>query len=127
MQRRSSPEGARRPITRVVVQERPATAQLVLEIGEPGAGRALPLVVAATHRDGEAMAWRHHDGSGPQLDVELNGLAGLQRLHLVVRVIRPVVGGELLIELAVRRAKPALSDRRMRIDRAREYDLAQVR
>src|SRR6185436_2109522 len=42
VQRRLPAEDLRRPVARVVVQERPAAQQLVLEVGELRAGRLLP-------------------------------------------------------------------------------------
>ena len=52
---------------------------------------------------------------------------GLQRLLLVVRVVGPVRQAQLRVELAVRRPQPPLGDRRVRVERALEDDLLQVR
>ena len=72
------------------------------------------------------MAEGHHDRGRPDLDVELHNLAELQRLLVIVRVIGPVGRRELLVELAMRGAQPALAHRRVRIDRALEHHLLEV-
>ncbi len=69
-----------------------------------------------------AVARRHDDAGRPDLDVELVDLSGRERLLLVVRMVRPVGQRARRIELAVRRAQPALRDRRARIERALEDD-----
>src|SRR5262249_32964085 len=115
-------EKRRRALARVVVQERAAAAQLVLEIRKAGARALLPFVVAAPHAEREAIARRHDDAGGPDLDVERHRLAGLERLELIVRVIRPPRFAELLIELAMRCTQPSLRERRVRVYRAHEGD-----
>ena len=127
MQRGLPTEDLPRPVDRIVVQERPAALQLVLEVRQPPARAAAVFVVLAAHGQRDAIAGRHHDRGRPQLDVELDRRAGRQRLLLVVGVIGPVGRRELRVELAVRGAQPALRDRRVRIDRALEHDLLQVR
>src|SRR5438128_12057206 len=94
-------------IARIVVQERPAAAELVLEVRKARSGGLAPLVIAAAHGQRETMPRRHHDRRRPELDVERHHFARLEWLQFVVRVIRPVLGRELWIELAVRRAQPA--------------------
>ncbi len=126
MQRDLPAEDCGRTIARIVVQERAAAEQFILEIRQPCTGRLLPFVVAAAHRERDAIARGHDDRRRPQFDVERDDLAGLERLLFVVGVIRPVFGGQLRIELAVRGAQPALGNGRVRIDRAHEHDLLQV-
>src|SRR5665647_3659912 len=113
-------------VARIVVQERTAAGQFVLEVRQLAAAAAAIFVILAADRYGHAMAGRHHDRAWPNLDVELRHLALLERLLLVVRVIGPVGRRQFLVELAVRGAQPALCDRRVRIDRALEYDFLQI-
>ena len=115
-----------RPVDRIVMQEWAAAFQFVLEVRQPPARAAAIFVVLAAHRERDAIARRHHDRGRPQLDVEFDRLAGVERLLLVVRVIGAVRRRELWIELAVRGAQPALRDRRVRVDRALEHDLLHV-
>ena len=126
MQARVAAEDVRRPVARIIVQERPAAGELVLEIRQPSAARPGIFVVLAADGERDAIARRHHDRGRPDLDIELDHLAGLERLLLVVGVIGPVGRRELLVELAVRGAQPALADRRMRIDGALEDDFLEV-
>src|SRR5450755_4534014 len=58
----------------IVVQERPAAAQFILEVRQTRSGRFSPLVVAATHGQREAVTTRHDDGGRPELDVEWHDL-----------------------------------------------------
>ena len=96
------------------------------EVFKPRAGRLRVLVVAAAHRERDAVAGGHHDRSRPQFHIKRHHLARRERLALVVGVVRAVVGGELGIELAVRGAQPALGDRRVGIERPLERDLLEI-
>src|SRR5215510_6525036 len=115
-----------RAVARVVVQERAAAGELVLHVGQPPAAAAGVDIVAAAHRERHAITGRHDDAGRPDLDVELIDLAALERLLLAVRVIGAEGQAQLLVEPAVRRAQPALRDRRVGIERALEHDLLHV-
>src|SRR5262245_15173873 len=103
------------------MQERAASRQLVLEVRELAAAWAGINVVLSADSEADAIAGRHHDRGRPDLDVELDDLALLERLLLVVGVIGPPGRRELLVELAMRRTQPPLRDRRVRIDGALEH------
>jgi nicotinate dehydrogenase subunit B len=60
----------------LVVHERPAAAHGVLHVRQVGRF-AVVLVVLAAHRQAEAVARRHDDGGGPDLDVQRPPAAGL--------------------------------------------------
>jgi len=115
-----------RPVARIVMQERAAAGELVLHVGEPAAGAAGIDVVAPAHGQSHAVALRHDDAGRDDLDVELIDPAGFERLLLVVGVIGAERQGELLVELAMRGAQPALSDRGMRVERPLEHDFLHV-
>src|SRR5437764_14837074 len=100
MQRGAAAENGRRAVARIVVQERAAAAQLVLEVGQAGTGGLLPFVVAAADAQREAIARRHDDAGRPDLDVERHRLARLERLALVMGVIRAPRLAQLRVELA---------------------------
>src|SRR5262245_35430834 len=121
MQRGDAVEDLWRPVLRIVMKERPASRELVLEVRELAAARAGIDVVLAADREPDAMTLRHHDRGRPDLDVELDHLALLERLLLVVAVVGTPGRRELLVDLAMRRPQPALRHRRMRIDRALEH------
>src|SRR3954469_1167649 len=104
MQAGDAAEDRRRPVARIVVQEWPAAGELVLEVRQLAAARARIDVVLAADRKPDAMALRHHDRGRPDLDVELDHLALLERLLLIVGVVWAIGLGELLVELAVRGA-----------------------
>src|SRR5882672_9761990 len=91
------------PVPRVVVQE-PARAPL-----RPGLAR--PLEVLALERERDAVARRQRRAARPDLDVDLDDLARLELLRLVVRVPGLVRARALRIELPLRRAQPALRHR----------------
>jgi hypothetical protein len=83
---------------------------------------AFVLVIPAADGDRERKAGGHDNAGRPDLDVELDGLARGERLDFVVRVVRAIGEAQLDIELAVRCAKPSLSDWRVRVERALEHD-----
>src|SRR5262245_37760418 len=56
MQRRRAVEDLRRPIAGIVVQERAASGQLVLEVGEPSAARPVIHIVLAADREPDPIA-----------------------------------------------------------------------
>src|ERR1043166_8457265 len=70
MQRGLPTEDRRRAILRIVMQERPATRQFVLEVRQPPARAAAVFVILAAHRERDATARRHHDRGRPHLDAE---------------------------------------------------------
>src|SRR5262249_39519552 len=111
-------EQVERPVARIVVQEWPAACELVLEIREFPPARSGIDVVLAANREADAVAGWNHDRGWPNLDVELDHLAFPRRLRPVVAVVGPVGHGEILVELAVRGAQPALPDPCLPIDRA---------
>ena len=82
VQRGATAEDLGRAVARVVVEERAAAAQLVLEVRQPRAARLRVLVVATSHRQRDPVAGRHHEAGRPELDVELDRHAGRQRLDL---------------------------------------------
>ena len=126
VQRVLAAENLRRPVQRIGVRERPDALHRIGRVRQRRVG-AVDLVVLAAHRQRQAIALRHHDRGRPDLDVELDRLAGLQRPFLVVGVIRPIGLALLRIELAVRGAQPAEADRHARIVRADEGHLLAVR
>src|SRR5436309_11980442 len=105
MQRGRAAEDRGRPVTRVVMQERPAASELVLEVRELAAARARVDVVLAADRQSDAMASRHHDRGRPDLDVELDHLALPERLLLIVGVVGPIWLRQSPVELAMRGAQ----------------------
>src|SRR5215213_7339292 len=97
-----------RAVVGIVVQEGPAAGELVLEVRQLAtAGAAVDIILAA---DGEpdAVAGRDNDRRRPDFDVQFGNIAWLQRLLLVVRVVRPPRLRQLLVELAMRGAQPTL-------------------
>src|SRR5262249_10451791 len=101
MQAGRSGENLRRPIARIVMQERTASRQLILAIRQPSAAATRIDVVLATDTQADAMTGRHDDRGRPDLHVERNNLAPLERLFLGVPVIRPVRLGKFFIERAM--------------------------
>src|SRR5581483_7868914 len=126
MQRRAAAVNRGRPVARIIVQEWPAAAQLVLEIRQPGARGFLPFVIAPAYAERESIPGRHDDARRPELDVERRRLPRFERLQLIVCVIGPPRLAQTLIELAMRRPQPALRDRRVRVYRTHERDFPQV-
>ena len=64
--------------------------------------------VARLDVEAQLVAFLEHHGRRPDLDLALDGLVGLEPPALVVRVVRAVRQRLLRVELAVRRAQPAL-------------------
>src|ERR1700730_13908110 len=95
-------------IARIVVQERPATRELVLEVRQLAAARPGIDIILTAHGEADAVAGRNHDRGRPNLDGELDRFALFERLDLVVAVVGPIGRGELIFELSVRGAPPAL-------------------
>src|SRR4051812_33594825 len=110
MQAGGSGEHVGGPVARIVVQERPAARQLVLEIRELAPARAAVDVILAPDGQADAATRRDNDRGRPDLDIELRHLALPERLLLVVAMVGPVGGGELLVELAMRRPQPTLAN-----------------
>ena len=108
------------------MQERAAAAHLVLERAKAHPATRLLIVAPLTVR-GDPVARRDDDAHRPQLHVELPDVSRLERLGDGVRVVRAVLGAELRVEPPVRGAQPALSHRRMGVERALEDELLAVR
>src|SRR5260221_8512391 len=108
MERVPAAEDRRRTVARIIMQERPAAAQLVLEVRQPRSGRFLPFIVSSPYAERQSVARGYDDARRPDLDVELHHLAGLERLRLVGGVGRPVLGRAPRSELAVRGGQPSL-------------------
>ena len=109
------------------MKEWPTASQLILEARNSSATCSFVLVIFSAHGEADAGAGRHYDASRPDLDVQLDDLAGSQRLLLIVSVIRPGGSAQLAIKLAMRSPEPALCDRSVRIDRALKYNLLSIR
>src|SRR5262249_43538379 len=101
MQRSRAAEDRRRPVARIVVQERSAAGEHVLEVRQLAAARAGVDVILAADRKPDAIALWHDDRGRPDLDVELHQLTFLDWLLLVMGVIGPVWFRQFLIKLAV--------------------------
>src|SRR5260370_40633167 len=84
MQRGHAGENLRRAILRVVVQERAAAGQFVLEIRKLAAASAAILVVLAANGESDAVSGRRYDRGWPDLDVEFDDFAVAKRLFGVV-------------------------------------------
>src|SRR3954462_3335993 len=122
MQRHLAAEDGGRTIGLIVVRERTAALHRVLHVRKRRR-RIVVLVIASADAEREPISRRNHDARGPDLDVELHRHAGLERLLLIVRVPRPVRQALRPVDLAVRGAQPALSDRRLGIERSLEQQL----
>src|ERR1700680_3663729 len=59
-----------RAIERIVMQERSAAAQFILEVRQPRSGGSTPFIVATAHGQREAMARLSDHRRRPQLDIE---------------------------------------------------------
>src|SRR5262249_21657689 len=97
-------------IARIVVEERPAPRELVLEVRQLAAARSRVDIIPAADGEADAVAGRHHDRGRPDLDGELDHLALLERLRLVVAGVGPIGGRQPLFGLAVPGAQPAPAD-----------------
>src|ERR1700682_5120962 len=71
MQRRGATKNLRRAVDRIVVQERPAAFQLVLEVRQLASARAAVFVVLAADGERDPMARRHHGRGRPAPEVQL--------------------------------------------------------
>src|SRR5258708_8800595 len=98
MQRGHAGENLRRAILRVVVQERAAAGQFVLEIRKLAAARAAILVVLAANRESDAVSGRSYDRGWPDLDVEVDDFAVAKRLFGIVGMVGPIGQRALKIE-----------------------------
>src|SRR3984957_12339283 len=84
-------------------------------------------VVLSAYRQRDAISCWHDDAGRPNLDINLVNLPLRERLYFFMAVLVPIRLPQLLFELAVRHAKPALRDRRVRIKRPPKYDFPEVR
>ena len=101
MQRHGLAEDLRGTIAGIVVLERTDAGEHRPERAEPGGRPAGIFVIAPAYRQSDAMAGGYDDAGRPDLDVQLVDLAGLQRLLLVVRVVRAVRQRERRVELSL--------------------------
>src|ERR1700722_3003489 len=90
MQRCCAAKDIRRSVEWIIVEERSAALQLVLEIRQLAATGATVLVVLASDRYADPVPGRCDDRCWPDLDIELYDLAGLELLFFIVGVIGPV-------------------------------------
>src|SRR5581483_9913935 len=127
VQRDVASEHGRRPVTRIVMRERPDAGPDLAERLHACARFAWIDVVGATDGQREAIAFRQDNAGRPDLDIDLVDLAGGELLLLVMRMVGPVWQRQLWIELAVRAAQPPLSDRGVGVQRSLERDLLEVR
>src|SRR5450631_876165 len=97
MQRGGAAENGGRAVARIVVQERAAAGELVLEVRQLAAAGAAIFVILAAHRQADAIAGGNCDRSRPDFDVEFHGLALAEWLLLVVAVIGPVGQRQFLV------------------------------
>src|SRR5712691_3525718 len=67
--------------------------------------------VARLDVEPDVMAFPEHHAGGPDFHVDANHFIGLQPLAIFMRVVGAIVQGERWVELAVRCAQPAFSDR----------------
>ena len=101
MQGRNPAEDLMGTIQQIVMQERSAARELVLEVRQLASARAGIDIVLAPNSETHAVARGDYYGGRPDLDVELDYLALPERLRLVVRVIGPIGQRNLVVELAV--------------------------
>src|SRR5262245_25022427 len=127
MQRGHTVENLWRAIMRIVVQERAATGQFVLEIRKLAAARTAIRVVLAADGESNAISGRRDDRGWPNLDIEFDNFAVPQWLLDIMQMVRPMGQRPVELELAVGGPQPALGDRRVGIDRALVYDFLKVR
>src|SRR6266542_1944194 len=125
MQRSAAAEHVRWAVDRIIVHERPAAGHRTFHVGKAGRRPGM-LVVLAADAQSDAISGGNDDGRRPDFDPELDDLPGLQRLQLVMRVVGPIGRGKLAVELAMRGAQPALSDRRERMERYLEHHLVKL-
>src|SRR6516225_8640437 len=102
-----------RPVKRVIMEERTASLQLVLEIRQSSAACSPVFVILAADADADTISGGHDDGRWPDLNVQFRDFAWPELLFFVVR--------------AVRGAQPALRDRSVRVDGALEDNFFEVR
>jgi hypothetical protein len=80
MPRRHAAEDVRGPVDRIVVQERIAALQFVLEIRQLAATGATVLIVLASDRYADSVPGWHHDRCWANLDIEFHDVAGSLRI-----------------------------------------------
>src|SRR5580658_2689667 len=97
-----------RTVARIVVEERAAAGELVLEIRQPPAAASGIDVVLPTDGQADAVTGGHDDRGRPDFDIEFDDQSALEQLLLVVGMIGPVRPRQLAVEPAMRSAQPAL-------------------
>ena len=108
-----------RPVVRIVVRGQSVAAHLDAVDHRPRSV-AGHVEVAAGQGDAEPVAGGDDDGGRPDLDVQIDGLAGRQRLFARMPVPRAVRQTGLLVQLAVGRAQPAHAEHTVGIDRVHQ-------
>src|SRR6266545_6708366 len=94
-----------------------AASSRVEHVGSGVVVRAVMRVRKAAHAvarldvEPDAMAFPEDHAGRPDLHVYANHFVGLQPLAILMRVVGAIGQGERRVELAVRRAQPALGDR----------------
>src|SRR5262245_2764096 len=80
MQAGSAIENGRRAVARIIMQERAAPLQFVLEIRQLAAACAAIFIVLAADRQADAITRRNDDRRRPDFDVEFRNLVLFQGL-----------------------------------------------
>src|SRR5262245_21551110 len=89
MQAGGAAENGRRAVARIIMQERAATPQFVLEVRQLAAARSAIFIIFAADRHTDAVSSRNDNRRWPDLDVEFRNLTFFQGLFFVVRVVAP--------------------------------------
>src|SRR6516165_6049155 len=90
MQSGNPAEDLWRPVARIVVHERSAAGQFVLEIRQPSAAPSRINVILATDGQRDAIGFGHDDRRRPNFDIERDDFPRLEWLFFIVGVIRPI-------------------------------------
>src|SRR5450756_3036828 len=122
VQRVAAGENLGVPVVRVDMQEGADAFHRVGRVGERRVA-AVHFVILAPHGEPEPIAGRYYDRGRPDLDIEFDRLARLERPFLIVRVPGPVGPRLGRVELAMRGAQPAQPDRRAGVGGADESDV----
>ncbi len=77
----------------------------------------------STDLQGNAEPSRKNNACRPDLHIKLVNLPGIERLDLIVAMIRAIWLALCQIELAMRSSKPSLGERGVGVDGALKFDL----
>lgn len=110
-----------RSVLGIVVQEWAAASQWVLHVGQTRR-RPIPFVVATANGERDAVPRGNHHAGRPYLNIHRYHFTWRDELGALMTVERPPRQRPIGVFLAVRQAKPPLSRRGMRIERALEDD-----